>query len=90
MTPAQALASAAAQVDPSAAATAPTEAPLDDPWSRPEPPRRGQAPGPTEPPPPPQAESDDPWSRPEPPTSRFASQLQEGAAGSAAKDSGHY
>jgi tryptophan 2,3-dioxygenase len=81
MTPAQALASAAAQVDPTAAAATAPEAPADDPWSRPEPPRRGQAPGPTEPPAPPQPESDDPWSRPEPPTSRFASQLQEGAAG---------
>lgn len=90
MSTAEALASAAAQVDPSAAAAAsgPPQAPAEDPWSKPEPPRRGQAPGPTEPPPLP--ESDDPWSRPEPPTSRFAAQLQEGvAANHPSKDSGH-
>jgi tryptophan 2,3-dioxygenase len=90
MTPAQALASAAAQVDPATAARAAPEAPADDPWSRPEPPRRGQAPGPTEPPPAPLAESDDPWSRPEPPTSRFAAQLQDGSAGPPSKDQGQY
>jgi len=78
MTPAQALASAAAQVDPAVAASAAPVAPPEDPWSRPEPPRRGQAPGPTQPPPTPPSESDDPWSRPEPPTSRFAAQLQDG------------
>ncbi|KFE71095.1 tryptophan 2,3-dioxygenase family protein [Hyalangium minutum] len=89
MSTAQALAAAAAQVDPSAtaAASVPPQAPAEDPWSKPEPPRRGQAPGPTEPPPLP--ESDDPWSRPEPPTSRFAAQLQEGvAANHPSKDSG--
>jgi tryptophan 2,3-dioxygenase len=92
MTPAQALASTAAQMDPSASASKPAEAPAEDPWSRPEPPRRGQAPGPTSPPPMP--ESDDPWSRPEPPTSRFAAQLQEGATGTItahqSKDSGQH
>lgn len=89
LTPAQALAAAVSKGDPADAAsmTVPVPAPPDDPWSRPEPPRRGQAPGPTEPPPLP--ESDDPWSRPEPPTSRFAAQLQEGVpANHPTKDSG--
>lgn len=89
LTSAQALAAAVSKGDPADAASmaVPEPAPADDPWSRPEPPRRGQAPGPTEPPPLP--ESDDPWSRPEPPTSRFAAQLQDGvAANHPTKDSG--
>ncbi|MFL5345270.1 MAG: tryptophan 2,3-dioxygenase family protein [Hyalangium sp.] len=76
MSPAQALATTAAQVEPSSTASAPTpSAPVDDPWSRPEPPRRGEA-QPAPPPP----ENDDPWSRPEPPTSRRAAQAKEDAA----------
>ncbi|HYH95917.1 tryptophan 2,3-dioxygenase family protein [Hyalangium sp.] len=78
---AQALASTAAQGDTSAAASAAPAAPPEDPWSRPEPPRRGQAPQPELPPAPPStmAEPDDPWSRPEPPTSRRAAQMLEDA-----------
>jgi tryptophan 2,3-dioxygenase len=74
---AQALVAAAAQVDPSSVGSAPPQAAPDDPWSRPEPPRRGQAPGAAqpEPPAPAQPASDDPWSRPEPPTSRRMAQL---------------
>jgi tryptophan 2,3-dioxygenase len=78
---AQALVAAAAQVDPSSVGSAPPQAVPDDPWSRPEPPRRGQAPqGATQPEPLPPAEpaSDDPWSRPEPPTSRRMAQLHGG------------
>lgn len=76
--PAQALATTAAQVDPAAGTSAPAaSAPADDPWSRPEPPRRGESPPP--PAPPPQPENDDPWSRPEPPTSRRAAQAKEDA-----------
>jgi tryptophan 2,3-dioxygenase len=84
---AQALAAAAASMDPVVTASAPpvqgapSAAPAEeDPWSRPEPPRRGQATGiPLPPPTPPATDSNDPWSRPEPPTSRFAAQLQEEA-----------
>jgi tryptophan 2,3-dioxygenase len=86
---AQALAAAAASVDPVVTASAPpvrsapsaAAAPADDdPWSRPEPPRRGQSTGiPLPPPAPPEEDPNDPWSRPEPPTSRFAAQLQEEA-----------
>jgi tryptophan 2,3-dioxygenase len=76
-TSAQALVAAAAQVDPSSLGSAPPQTAADDPWSRPEPPRRGQAPGAAqpEPPAPAQPASDDPWSRPEPPTSRRMAQL---------------
>jgi tryptophan 2,3-dioxygenase len=91
---AQALAAAAAQVDPSATASAPPAAAPEDPWSRPEPPRRGQAPqgapqpeapAPTAPP------SDDPWDKPEPPTSRRAAQLHgEPDTSHPSKDSGQY
>ena len=77
-TPGAALAAAVAQVDPSSVGGALPTAPPEDPWSRPEPPRRGEAPGnaaqhavpaPAEP------ASDDPWSRPEPPTSRRIAHL---------------
>lgn len=75
---AQALVAAATQVDPSAVNGAPSQAAPANPWSRPEPPRRGgiqQGAAPSEPPAPPAPESDDPWSRPEPPTSRRMTQL---------------
>ncbi len=92
MTSAQALA-AAAQVTPaSTASTPPASTVVEDPWSRPEPPRRGQHNPGTPPPPAPVApEAEDPWSRPEPPTSRRASQAQEDSMGSAsAQESGGF
>lgn len=100
---AQALAAAAASVDSVVTASAPPvqsmqgapsqaaeAAAADDPWSRPEPPRRGQATGvPLPPPAPPTLDPNDPWSRPEPPTSRFAAQLQDEAkSGISSKEPG--
>jgi tryptophan 2,3-dioxygenase len=90
---AQALVAAAAQVDPSAVNGAPPQAAPEDPWSRPEPPRRGEAlqgAAPPEPPAPAAPVSDDPWSRPEPPTSRRMTQLhgETDTAGSSQDPSG--
>ncbi|WP_224363732.1 tryptophan 2,3-dioxygenase family protein [Hyalangium versicolor] len=83
-----------------APSVAPPAAPVEDPWSKPEPPRRGHiASTPTPAPiPAPTAEPNDPWSKPEPPTSRRAAQLQEDASAASAgaqwnrppKDQGPY
>jgi tryptophan 2,3-dioxygenase len=74
--PAMALATAAAQVDPLAVAKPTAPAP-EDPWSKPEPPTSRRSYGeetvaPSLTPP-----AEDPWSKPEPPTSRRVAQVQE-------------